>query len=230
MIALACLVLAVVGTLGAAATALADGDPASDVLASQPLFIPQDGSIPVAQQSELTAIAASARREGFPLRVALIATRTDLGSVGVLWRQPADYARFLGVELSQVFHGTLLVVMPNGFGAAQVGGGGGRAGRDSAGVAALDGLRAPGSGASLATGALTAVQRLGGAAGHHLVIPRATGSEPISGARPNSGSSFDPAAWLALVSGAALIAAAWVASLRVRPLRRHDGVGSPHGS
>ena len=33
-----------------------------------------------------------------------------------LWRQPQNYARFLGQELSLVYRGTLLVVMPNGFG------------------------------------------------------------------------------------------------------------------
>ncbi|HEX4281231.1 MAG TPA: hypothetical protein VHZ27_10725, partial [Solirubrobacteraceae bacterium] len=36
-----------------ASSALADGDPASDVLATQPLFLPQDAGIPLAQQNQL---------------------------------------------------------------------------------------------------------------------------------------------------------------------------------
>jgi hypothetical protein len=48
--------------------------------------------------------------------VAVIASPYDLGSVTPLWRKPRVYAKFLGTELSYVFHGTLLVVMPGGFG------------------------------------------------------------------------------------------------------------------
>jgi hypothetical protein len=33
-----------------------------------------------------------------------------------LWRQPENYARFLGQELTLVNRAALLVVMPNGFG------------------------------------------------------------------------------------------------------------------
>jgi hypothetical protein len=46
------------------------------------------------------------------------ASRSDLGSVTELWRQPQSYARFLDQELSLslVYHGPLLVAMPGGFG------------------------------------------------------------------------------------------------------------------
>src|SRR5689334_5651000 len=50
------------------------------------------------------------------IRVAVIASRSDLGSVTELWRQPQTYARFLDQELSLVDHGPLLVAMPGGFG------------------------------------------------------------------------------------------------------------------
>jgi hypothetical protein len=50
--------------------------------------------------------------------VAVIAGSADLGSVTALWRQPAAYARFLDQELSQIFSGPVLVVMPNGLGFA----------------------------------------------------------------------------------------------------------------
>ena len=48
--------------------------------------------------------------------MALVPSGYDLGSVTVLWRRPQAYAHFLAVELSNVYRGALLVVMPNGFG------------------------------------------------------------------------------------------------------------------
>jgi hypothetical protein len=205
------------------ASARADGDPASDVLVTQALFLPADGGIPAAQQGQLAALLRSAQRSGYPIRVALIATQADLGSVTALWRQPQSYAGFLGVELSLVYHGTLLVVMPNGFGLY-------RAGQPvAAEQAALAGARPPGMGASLAAAALTAIQRLAGASGHPLSLPSAT-APPAS----SSGTGSDGvAAWGAFAVGAALIVVAWTASLRARPARsprrRRDRVASPHG-
>jgi hypothetical protein len=203
--------------LGAMASqARADGDPASDVLAAQTVFIPQDGAVFPARQSQLTQLVGSATRAGFPLRVALIASRSDLGSVTALWRRPSAYARFLAQELSDVFHGTLLVVMPDGFGVARVGAGP---------AVALAGVPAPGSGAALGGAAIAAVQRLAAAAGHRLPAPRSATSGPTS-ARSATG----VVAWLAFAVGAILIAMAWTISLRQRPPRRRDGVASPHGN
>jgi hypothetical protein len=96
--------------------ALADGDPASDVLASQSLFLPQDAGVTAPQQAQLGVLLACARRSGYGIRVALNASPADLGSVTALWGKPQSYARFLGQELSLVNHVALLVVMPNGFG------------------------------------------------------------------------------------------------------------------
>ncbi len=86
-----------------------DGDPASDVLASQSLFLPQDAGISPTQQAQLAALLADARARGYPVRVAVIASAGDLGSVSALWRQPENYARFLGQELSLTYHGPRLV-------------------------------------------------------------------------------------------------------------------------
>ena len=108
MLALAC------GSFATAARA--DGDPASDVLATQSLFLPQDAGIPLPQQSQLTGLLQASASSGYPIRVAIIATKADLGSVTELWRQPQTYARFLGQELSLVYRGPLLVVMPGGYG------------------------------------------------------------------------------------------------------------------
>src|SRR5207247_7650494 len=70
------------------------------------------------------ATAAAALRQqadavyvrGFRIKVAVIAKPGDLGSIPSLFDKPADYARFLGTELSFVYVGPLLVVMPAGFG------------------------------------------------------------------------------------------------------------------
>jgi hypothetical protein len=85
--------------------ARADGGPASDVLSSQALFVPPDAGLSATQQAQLGALVAAARADGYDLRVAVIARSADLGSVTALWRQPANYARFLGQEIALVAHG-----------------------------------------------------------------------------------------------------------------------------
>jgi hypothetical protein len=181
------------------AAASADGDPASDVLATQALFLPQDAGATPVQRAQLSALLAAAARSGYPIRVALVASRGDLGSVTALWRQPETYARFLGQELAFVHKGPLLVVMPNGFGLT-------RLGRPLSGAA---GLSAPGAG--LAAAAITAVQRLAAAAGHPLPVPNVQA--------PHAGAAGDAIAWIILAAGAVAIAVAWGFSLRARPLR-----------
>jgi hypothetical protein len=98
------------------ATARADGDPASDYLLVQQVFLPFDGNFPKDGQKRLTALVAAANRAGYKIRVALIWSSYDLGAVTSLWKQPRTYARFLGAELSFVYKQRLLIVMPAGFG------------------------------------------------------------------------------------------------------------------
>jgi hypothetical protein len=100
----------------AAQPARADGDPASDYLLVQRVFVPYEGASASAQQHELTKVVAAVNKAGFKIRVAVIYSSYDLGSVTSLWRKPQTYARFLGYELSFVYTQRLLVVMPNGFG------------------------------------------------------------------------------------------------------------------
>jgi hypothetical protein len=100
----------------AAQSARADGDPASDYLLVQRVFVPYEGAAASAQQHALTKAVAAANTGGFKIRVAVIFSSYDLGSVTSLWRKPQTYARFLGYELSFVYRQRLLVVMPNGFG------------------------------------------------------------------------------------------------------------------
>ncbi len=188
-----------------AASAHADGDPASDVLATQSLFLPQDAGIAVAQRTQLSGLLQGAAQSGYPIRVAIVASSADLGSVTELWREPQTYARFLGQELSLVYRGPLLVVMPNGFGLYAPG-------PEPTDPSALAGLRSPTGGGELGTAALTAVERLATAAGHAVPIPAAIVT------RSNGGGS-DVIPLIALAIGVTLIAAAWTASLRARPAR-----------
>lgn len=189
------------------AIAQADGDPASDVLTTQSLFLPADAGVSFAHENQLNRVLTAAAASGFPMRVAVIASKSDLGSITALWRQPQTYAQFLGEELSLVYHGTLLVVMPAGFGLN------GPARAVAAGRSALAGLRPAAGGTVLGTAALTAVQRVAAAAGHSLTIPAATATPAAA-----SGSA-NPVPIIVFVLGLALIAVAWGASLRARPLR-----------
>ncbi|HWC85916.1 MAG TPA: hypothetical protein VG388_05230 [Solirubrobacteraceae bacterium] len=185
-------------------SAPADGDPASDVLASQALFLPQDAATGFKPESQLESLLSAAARSGYPIRVAVIASSADMGSVTVLWRQPQTYARFLGQELAYAYHGALLVVMPSGSAVTQV------AASGPTGPGSASSLPAPPAGQGLITVASTEVRRLAAASGHPL--PAA-----VAAAAPKSGSG-DPIAWLVLALGAVLIGLAWTVSLRLRPL------------
>ena len=108
------LALAVLAGIAAAA-ARADGDPASDVLYFQDVFLPYSKpSADVAKQ--LTSTVGSANKAGFRIKVAVIASEQDLGSVPSLFNRQDVYARFLGAELKTFYAQRLLVVMPAGFG------------------------------------------------------------------------------------------------------------------
>lgn len=133
--------------------ALADGDPASDVLPTANVFLPiPKPSAGVA--SGLQKAVDAANTGGNRLKVAVIAGRVDLGAIPSLFGDPRAYARFLGLELSTFYSGVLLVVMPAGFGVYDHG-------RSiAADTKALDGL-APAKGADgLAQSAESAVKRL----------------------------------------------------------------------
>jgi hypothetical protein len=105
---------------GLTTTARADGDPASDVLYFQDVFFPYTApSADLAAQLKQTV--ADANKAGFRIKVALIATAQDLGSVPSLFGQQSLYARFLGVELRTFYTHRLLVVMPSGIGVYDAG-------------------------------------------------------------------------------------------------------------
>jgi hypothetical protein len=113
------LVAVLVATLSAsvlAASARADGDPASDYLLAERIFFPFDAKIPKEKQQELSSVVDAANRGGLKIRVALIWSSYDLGAITALWKKPKQYARFLGEELQYVYKQRLLIVMPSGFG------------------------------------------------------------------------------------------------------------------
>lgn len=197
-------ILALVGGL-ASTPARADGDPASDVLATQQLFLPDDAGLPTSRQLQLAGLLQEAARVGYPIRVALIASAADLGSVTELWRQPQNYAQFLGQELSLAYRGPLLVVMPGGFGLYHFT-------RPSAAEGSI--LRGASVHGGLGKAAVTAVQSLAATAGHGLTLPSATTTSATAGS--------DSTPWIALIVGAAIVALAWAASLRARPLQLRE--------
>ena len=192
--------------------ARADGDPASDVLVSQNAFVPWDASLKPGDQARLEAVLTAAGRAGYPIRVALIASASDLGSVTALWREPQNYAHFLWQELSFAVHAPVLVVMPGGFGLYT--GRSPTAGEQDA----LARTRTATTSAGLAMVAVTAVQNLAAAAGHPLP---ATTVAPVNGSGSGSGGT-DTVSWVVFAAGAVLIAVAWGASVRAQPLRGRD--------
>jgi hypothetical protein len=194
--ALASAALLTLASGGFVPKARADGDPASDVLATQALFVPQDAHLPLTRLAQLGAVVDAARRGGYETRVAVIASRSDLGSVTALWGRPQSYAQFLGQELALVYRGPLLVVMPAGLGLYGSG----------AQRSAITGIQA----VPLGSAAITAVQRVAAASGHALAVPA------VSSAGPQKS---DITAWIVFALGAAIVLLAWIASLRGRPPR-----------
>jgi hypothetical protein len=144
--------------LSGAGPVRADGDPASDTLVLQNVFLPYE---PWARTTAdaLSRQVHAAYAAGYRVKVAVIATKVDLGAIPSLFGKPGEYARFLGEELSGYYVGPLLIVMPAGYGVYD----GGRSTQAENGV--LAGLPHPASPRpnDLLAAATTAVGRLLGA-------------------------------------------------------------------
>ena len=196
--------------LCAPAPALADGDPASDVLIAENVFYPFTPPVARSLQDALNAEAAAARRAHFPIKVALIASATDLGAIPSLFAKPQRYANFLDVEIS-FFGGKqpLLVVMPNGYGVRGLG---------AAATAAAGRLPPPAGRTSddLARAATVAVSRLAAAAGHPVSGAPGAGTGAGSGGESGGGTAAVGVGVLALV---AVLMSAAVLSFRHRRAR-----------
>jgi hypothetical protein len=155
--------LAAVLLLCAPAAARANGDPASDYLLVQSIFLPFDAKVDPDVTARLADVIREADKAGFRTRVAVIRTRYDLGTAFSLYNKPQKYAEFLGLELSFQYRDRLLVVMPNGFGSSI-------SGRpEPAGIRALKGMPGPGTDVTKEVeAATTAIRRQAAAAGHVL--------------------------------------------------------------
>jgi hypothetical protein len=116
----ACLAVLAIA-LSAPGAARADADPASDTLYLQSLFLPYNEKPSPEAEAQLVGAIEHAAAIGKPVRVALIASPTDLGGVPQLFGKPVEYARFLDAELQFVYSGRVLVVMPQGAGYAKGG-------------------------------------------------------------------------------------------------------------
>jgi hypothetical protein len=152
--------------LTAAAPALADGDPASDVLLLQDAYFPYPPQKPPKVISDaLTDVLKRTRKAGFPLKVAIIATQNDLGSVPQFMGKPQPYATFLGREIDFNTKKRLLVVQPSGYGTDSI---------EPDVAKAIDGLPKPkdDSGDALARSAIEGTLRLAKAAGHSVPAPK----------------------------------------------------------
>jgi cytochrome oxidase Cu insertion factor (SCO1/SenC/PrrC family) len=169
--------------------ARADGDPGSDVLVYQNLFVAADANISVQQQIQLGNLLTAADQDGFPVRVAVISQPNDLGAITALWQKPAAYASFLGTELSLAYAQRLLIVMPNGFGFSWQGH------PAAAAYRVLDALRIGAGGPGLATAAQNAVLALAHASGVRLTMPAAgAASGQAQGTQPVAQPAATPAA------------------------------------
>jgi hypothetical protein len=207
--------------------ALADGDPASDVLVYQPVFFPYRPA-PHALQRRLVGLVRSANQQGYGIRIAIVQSPRDLGSVPMLFGRPSVYARFLSSELSSVWRDRVLIVMANGYGLAQgahiVRSGGVEHIRENTtsgpDEAVLRHLARPAgsSPAALVTAAGRALQAL--AARHDIALVAATGRPQGGG----SGSSGGDRALAAAVSAAVGLTAGLLWYLwRTRPRRPSTG-------
>lgn len=192
-----CLAICLVVVLLAPAVAAADGDPASDYLLAQNVYYPVTPPVSGSLQRALNAETAAAARAGFPIKIALIDSRNDLGAVGELFGRPQTYATFLEHEIDFDKVQPLLIVMPSGYG---------ESGLPSASMTAAEHLRRPAGTTSddLATAALAAVAKLAAADGRS-VKPGPRRAQPTASASGPAAFAW-PAAAAVLLAGAILYA------------------------
>ncbi len=158
--------------------ARADGDPASDWLLAQSTFLsPYDGHVSSVEATKLVEMLTQLKAKGFGLKVAVIVTAYDLGSVPILYRKPEIYAKFLGEEDYYYWKDELLVVMPNGYGIYS------SSGLPAGDVAAIHGLKFTDttSGTALVVDAQTAVRALAARRGISLSASGSTSAGSSSG-------------------------------------------------
>jgi hypothetical protein len=155
--------------LFAPASAVANGDPASDVLLQAKVYFPTQ-RVSVEAANKLKGVVNEANAKGYAIRVALIKDESDLGTVPNLLNQAQKYSEFLGPEIRFAYKGDLLVVMPNGLGVTTTD-------ETPPPAKAVEGMQveAGGSPDGLAQTAEEAVTKLAAASGHPLVATKKGG-------------------------------------------------------
>lgn len=203
-------------TLVLAATppmALADADPASDALLIQDVFYPYQPMVSASYAAALNKVVAETKAAGFPIKVALISSQSDMGGLPNLFGQPQRYADFLDREISYNAPVRLLVVMPQGFGMHAVG--------KQGELNPLLPVNAGDGSDGLAKAAIAAVQKLATDAGHPIAAPTIA---PTAAAK-KSGGGTSPA----LTFGGPVLLVVIVAA-GVALTRRRHGDDEPAGS
>ena len=193
-------IVAALAALSASPVARADGDPASDVLYTQWVFFPFEIKYGEHEKQALLSTVDTARERGYPIKVALITQKYDLGVIPQLFGKPQQYARFLGLELSFLYKGPLLIAMPSGFGFNYPNK---PVAREQAILQKVAPAKDPNA---MAVSAANAVRRLAAAAGH----PLPGGDVSLkSGSQKSTKSRDRLVIVLAAVGAAALLGAAW---------------------
>ena len=126
------------------------------------IFLPFEVKISGQKQLDLQQTVAAAWKAGYPIKVAVISSAYDLGSVGALWQKPQLYSKFLGSELEFLYKGRLLIVMPNGYGLNR---------GTAAELKLLKGVPIGAGADGLTASASAAVRALAAASGHELPKP-----------------------------------------------------------
>ena len=209
----ACAVVLVVVGAGAV-PAFAHGDPAGETLLTSDVFVSRHTRGPVGRTLE--AMAAEAKREDLPMKVAVVSEIADLGPDASLYGHAQPYAQHLAGELSSTYVGTIVVAMngrPGGF--AVVGPGATPAAKRA--LAAMKLPKTPPTAAELAAMAATAVQRVAAASGHRLAATAAAGAKKETSTKLLDVFLIAAIGLAALGAGAALLAR-WLRGGRSAPV------------
>lgn len=158
-------------------SALAGHGAVSDILSFRNVYLP-DAPVCNEVAAGLDQVSDRAVKDGYPIKVAVIASAADLSGADEYFGRPQDYARLLGTRFGFYHPGrpgaetkdSLLIVMPAGFGYV-------RSGRAANVGLVMIGLAAPRSKdpTDLAKAAIGAVRDLADAAGHPVPAPDISG-------------------------------------------------------
>lgn len=145
--------------------ARAHGDPASEYLVDHAVFFPIRSPLSQVAQARLRSLVEQAKQRGYPIRLALIGSRFDLGTEADAWEKPRVYAAALDADLAYYYRGPLVVVMPAGLGFSH------RGHSETADLRVLGSIHVGSGGDALAAAAEQAVERLAAAHGVTVAPP-----------------------------------------------------------